>query len=148
MKAQAEAAAARPERLTVDVRGWLTGSERDTALARADLLLVPSLWPEPFGLVGIEAAAAGVPAVAFGVGGIEDWLVDGVTGRVVPAGGDGRHARFAAAILSILQDPVTLGRMRTAAEVRARQFTMAAHLGALEPVLHATADAHGRRPRA
>jgi glycosyltransferase involved in cell wall biosynthesis len=149
VKAQAEAAASAGRgRLTIDVRGWLTAAERDRSLARADLLLVPSLWPEPFGLVGIEAAAAGVPAVAFGVGGIEDWLQDGVTGRLVPPADGDRDARFAAAILSVLHDPVALGAMRTAAADRARQFTMAAHMGALDPVLHAAAETSRRRRRA
>ena len=51
-------------------------------LASAGLLIVPSLWPEPFGLVGFEAAAHGVPAVAFRVGGIPEWLTDGVSGHL------------------------------------------------------------------
>ena len=48
----------------------------------ADLLVVPSLWPEPYGLVGPEAAAASVPALAFDVGGIREWLIDSETGRL------------------------------------------------------------------
>ena len=51
-----------------------------------DLLVVPSVWPEPFGLVGPEAAHHGVPSAAFAVGGIPEWLVDGVSGHL--AAGD------------------------------------------------------------
>jgi glycosyltransferase involved in cell wall biosynthesis len=126
VRAQAEAASAGSERLTIDVRGWLTASERDRALARADLLLVPSLWPEPFGLVGIEAAAAGVPAVAFRVGGIEDWLVDGVTGRVVASGGSDRDASFAGAILFRLR---RLRRRRRRGCLRRRGRRHDGHVG-------------------
>ena len=51
---------------------------------RADLLVVPSLWPEPFGLVGLEAARHRLPVAAFAVGGIPDWLRPGVNGYLAP----------------------------------------------------------------
>lgn len=51
---------------------------------RASLLVVPSRLAEPFGIVGIEAMAHARPVVAFAVGGIPDWLQDGVTGFLVP----------------------------------------------------------------
>ena len=47
-------------------RGWVSTTERDQVLRSARLLLVPSVWPEPFGLAGLEAGRFGVPAVAFG----------------------------------------------------------------------------------
>ena len=53
-------------------------------VSKADLLVVPSLWPEPFGLVGIEAGTHGVPAVAYDVGGISDWLIAGYSGELAP----------------------------------------------------------------
>lgn len=39
-------------------------------MERCGHLVIPNLWPEPFGLVGLEAAQYGVPAVSFAVGGI------------------------------------------------------------------------------
>ena len=39
--------------------GWLDGDARQAWLARASVAALPSTWPEPFGLVGLEAAAAG-----------------------------------------------------------------------------------------
>ena len=65
--------------------GSRAASNRDAVralLASAGLLVVPSLWPEPFGLVGFEAAAHGVPVAGFRVGGIPEWLIDGVTGHL------------------------------------------------------------------
>ena len=54
-------------RLRVDervrFRGWLAPEELAREFADASVVVIPSLWPEPFGLVGIEGFAAGRPAV-------------------------------------------------------------------------------------
>ncbi len=65
--------------------GWLSPEDITAKMRQADLLAVPSLWPEPFGLVGIEAGCVGTPAVAYAVGGIPDWLIHGVSGEMAPA---------------------------------------------------------------
>jgi glycosyltransferase involved in cell wall biosynthesis len=102
---------------------------------------VPSIWPEPLGLIGLEAAAAGVPAVAFDVGGIREWLSDGVTGRLV-ATPPLSSAAFAAAIVDCVSDRARLRSWGTAARALSRQRTVAAHVAALEQLLH---DAAGDR---
>jgi glycosyltransferase involved in cell wall biosynthesis len=66
-------------------KGWLEEPELNSEIDEADLLVVPSLWPEPFGLVGIECGLRGLPAVAFAVGGIPEWLHDGENGYVAAA---------------------------------------------------------------
>ena len=59
--------------------------ERDKAgfLGNALALLSPIDWPEPFGLVMIEAMACGTPVLAFDCGSVREILKDGITGRVV-----------------------------------------------------------------
>lgn len=52
----------------------------------ADVVVIPSLWPEPFGIVGLEAMGRGRPVVAFDVGGISDWLTDREVGFLCPPG--------------------------------------------------------------
>lgn len=66
--------------------GNLDSSSLAVEFSKADVLLVPSKWPEPFGLVGLEAMSQGLPSVAYNVGGITQWLESGVTGEVGPPG--------------------------------------------------------------
>jgi glycosyltransferase involved in cell wall biosynthesis len=107
----------------------------------ADLLAVPSVWPEPFGLVGIEAGCVGLPAVAYDVGGIGEWLVPGRSGELAP-GDPPTVDGLAGAIVRALRDPVRYASLRRGAWEIARQFTMAAHMNRLEPVLLSVAKRH------
>ena len=66
----------------VEFTGWLDNPE--TAYAGCEVAVFPSRWQEPFGLSGAEVQAHGLPVVAFDVGGVREWLEDGVTGFVVP----------------------------------------------------------------
>jgi glycosyltransferase involved in cell wall biosynthesis len=123
--------------LAVECPGWVNRDGRAGLLTRASLVAVPSLWPEPFGLVGLEAAQHGVPAVAFDVGGIRDWLQDDVNGRLVdPAGG---AAGLGRAIAALLRDDALRARLAAGARAAARTLTADAHLATLERVLAAAA---------
>jgi glycosyltransferase involved in cell wall biosynthesis len=119
-------------RLQVAFTSWLTREETVTALDASHLLVVPSLWPEPFGMVGVEAARRGVPAVAFDVGGIAEWLLDGVTGTLVS--GPPSADALASAVDRTIGDPGRWHRMRQACLAATDRFTMASHLEALEGV--------------
>ncbi len=65
---------ARACNLRVEVLGRLDAPAMRTAYDDASLVAVPSLWGEPFGLVGIEAFARGRPVVAYDGGAISEWL--------------------------------------------------------------------------
>jgi glycosyltransferase involved in cell wall biosynthesis len=69
----------------IEFDGWLQRPQLDSILERSDLLVMPSLWPEPYGLVGAEATRRGLPVVAFATGGIPEWLVEGVNGCLAPS---------------------------------------------------------------
>jgi glycosyltransferase involved in cell wall biosynthesis len=123
----------------LELTGWIGAEDRAQVYGRGLLVAVPSLWPEPFGLAGLDAASLGRPAVAFDVGGIRDWLTDGSNGRLVDAraGEDG----LARAIASLLREPGERERMgRCALEVSGR-MSVAAHVERLEAVLGNAASA-------
>jgi glycogen(starch) synthase len=69
----------------VELSGRLDASELAPLLAAADVAVVPSRY-EPFGLVALEAMAAGTCVVATRTGGFLDTVQDGVTGRLVDVG--------------------------------------------------------------
>jgi glycosyltransferase involved in cell wall biosynthesis len=117
----------------VTFTGWLDPAAVASYIDRAGIVVVPSVWPEPFGLVGIEAMAHARPVVAFDVGGIREWLSHEETGLLVPPiDGDALHA----SLLRLLNDPDWASQMgrngRAAAEER---FTASTYLKALLPVL-------------
>jgi glycosyltransferase involved in cell wall biosynthesis len=67
--------------------GEVDDREKQEFLANAAALLFPIDWPEPFGLVMIEAMACGTPVIAFRSGSVPEVIEDGVTGFIV----DGRQ---------------------------------------------------------
>lgn len=129
---------ARCEGVTTEFVGWRRGDALEALWAGADLLVVPSVWPEPFGMVGPEGGLRGVPAAAFAVGGIPDWLEDGVNGRLAPADPPAA-AGLADAVVRCLRDPAEHARLREGALRLARRFSREAHLAALLPVLEEAA---------
>jgi glycosyltransferase involved in cell wall biosynthesis len=133
---------ARARRLGVPVsaRPWAEPSQRNDRMRAAEVLLVPSTWPEPWGLVGLEAACVGLPSVAYAVGGIPEWLLAGESGELAP--GDPPTAEgLAAALVRALGDRRHYERLRRGAWENSRRFTMERHLADLIPVLEGAARA-------
>jgi glycosyltransferase involved in cell wall biosynthesis len=67
----------------VEFIGEINDSQKQDFLGRARALLFPIDWPEPFGLVMIEAMACGTPVIAFHCGAVPEVMDDGLTGFVV-----------------------------------------------------------------
>lgn len=63
--------------------GEIGDADKDDFIGNAKALLTPIDWPEPFGLVMIEAMACGTPVIAWRHGSVPEVLEDGVTGRIV-----------------------------------------------------------------
>lgn len=141
-----ERRAVRLERRHGNVRvkftGWLRPAALNSLLSDCDLLVFPSLWPEPFGLAGPEAGTHGVPVAAFAVGGIPSWLIDGVNGFLAP--GDPPTAEgLAEAIVKCLSDPETYARLSSGAREMAQRFSIQNHLGTLLKIFEDVASNAG-----
>ncbi len=93
--------------------GSLHGPDLDEAYAAADVHVFPvrddPSDPEGFGMVAIEAAAHGVPTVAYATGGVRESVADGLSGRLVRAGD---APGFARAVLEILEHPLPAEHIR------------------------------------
>ena len=99
----------------------------------AKLVVVPSRWPEPFGMIGLEAMHYGRPVVAFRVGGIPDWLEHGVTGLLAP---EQDTRALAQAIDQLLADPQLCAKFGAAAQSCVREkFSFDRYLDRLEMLL-------------
>jgi glycosyltransferase involved in cell wall biosynthesis len=128
-----------PSRHRAVITPWVPRERLTEVFARARVVAIPSTWPEPFGIVGIETMAHGLPAVAFEVGGVADWLGDGATGALVPRKDIPALAR---ALEAYLADPDLALRHGAAGreEVR-RRFLTHHHLDRLAEVLGEAAGA-------
>jgi glycosyltransferase involved in cell wall biosynthesis len=123
----------------VSFKGWLNPEQLAREFANASVVVVPSLWPEPFGLVGIEALAAGRPVIASATGGIGDWLDDGVSGLCVEPGDVHDLAR---ALNELLADPLRQRTMGLAGrDAVSRRFSPERHLAAILDAYRAAREA-------
>jgi len=128
----------------VQFLGWLGSERMGSALESAQVVVVPSIWPETFGIIGIEAMARARPVVAYDSGGVREWLGHGETGLLVARGDTGG---LGAALGGLLRDPARCealgaqGRRRVAAEFLAEH-----HLAALLQAAAAAAARFGAKP--
>jgi glycosyltransferase involved in cell wall biosynthesis len=65
---------------SIEYLGELAQSDRDTLLSTSHAALMPGAWPEPFGLVAIEALASGTPVIARRIGALPEIVRDGIDG--------------------------------------------------------------------
>lgn len=78
----------------VQFLGWVEHNQLGELYDEAMMVVVPSRWPEPFGMVGLEALLRQRPVIASEVGGgIPDWLEDGETGLLFPVNDEASLAR-------------------------------------------------------
>jgi glycosyltransferase involved in cell wall biosynthesis len=119
--------------LSFEFPGWVNGDAQEVLLAGSDLFVMPSIWPEPFGLSGPQAGVHGVPAVAFDVGGVSDWLKDGVSGYLAPADPPTPQG-LAEAVIKCLRDPDLYLKLRSGAAAAARSLSASDHVSKLMAV--------------
>jgi len=112
----------------VQALGRLGPAALRDAYDAATIVALPSLWAEPFGLVGIEAFARGRPVAAFDAGGIAEWIGDG--GLAVRRGDENA---LASAIARLLEPDAWSAASAAAVRITSR-FRLAPHVDALRAV--------------
>jgi glycosyltransferase involved in cell wall biosynthesis len=122
----------------VEFIGEIGDADKSRFLGNAIALLFPIDWPEPFGLVMIEAMACGTPVVAWNCGSVPEVVDDGITGRVV-----GSLDEAIAAVTEVAG--YDRGRIRGVFERRFSALAMALGYQALYQRLQPHRNAHGRR---
>ena len=102
----------------VSLPGWRDAAEVETLLADADVFLMPSTV-EGLSVAAIEALKHGLALIGSDIGGLRDVIDDGVNGLRFPVGD---AARFATSLRTLLGDPATVLRMKTASRAKVQQF--------------------------
>jgi len=101
------------------------------AWRRCSIAVAPSVWPEPFGVVVLEAMAAGRPVIASHIGGLSDVVVDAQTGLLVPPGDP---AALQQALERLLADQDLREQLGQAGQRRVEQFRAAAVIPRIEQI--------------
>jgi glycosyltransferase involved in cell wall biosynthesis len=92
----------------VHFHGYLPPADMDKFYRDATVAAVSSVWPEPFGMIGIEAMRRGLPVVAFDAGGVREWLSEGENGFLVR---QKDYTQFAARLEQLLLDKTLARRL-------------------------------------
>lgn len=124
---------------SVEFLGHLPDVELAALLAAADAVVLPSRY-EPFGIVALEAAAAGAPLAASTAGGLGEVVVDGETGVTFPPGD---VPALAAAVGRVLRDPRAAARRARTARARLGLDFDWAHIAAGTAAVYASARTGG-----
>ena len=120
--------------VTIEFHGWLKGKEFDRLLTSTHLIVVPSLWPEPFGKAGLEAGLHGIPYAAYAVGGIPEWLREGTNGHLAP-GDPPTVAGLSTAIVACLSDPIHYRHLCRGSQRISNEYNLDNHIDQLLTVL-------------
>jgi phosphatidylinositol alpha-mannosyltransferase len=118
--------------------GGVDDATKAEVLATADLLVAPNTYGESFGIVLVEAMAAGAAVVASDLPAFEAVLRDGRCGRLVPTGD---ASSLAAAVLALLDDDAARATLRARGAQAARAYDWPAVSARVEQVYGAVLDA-------
>lgn len=117
----------------VRFKGFVPQHELLSYYREATVMVMSSVWPEPFGGAGLEALRYGLPVVAFDAGGIREWLTDGHNGFLVPWMD---RTQFAARVQELLLDKTAARHLGENGRQMARQdHDLGKYLDGLEQTL-------------
>jgi glycosyltransferase involved in cell wall biosynthesis len=120
--------------------GWISGETLRAAYGACHVCVTPSIYPDPFNLINIEAMAFGKPVVGTCFGGTPEIVVDGETGYIAnPLDPQG----YAERLVRLLEDPVLRARMGEAGRRRVEErFSLARQAEEVEQVYRSVLSSH------
>ncbi|MDP8247394.1 MAG: glycosyltransferase family 4 protein [Candidatus Tritonobacter lacicola] len=98
--------------------GWYDREKLPDFYNSCDLVIVPSIWEEPYGITAVEALSCGTPVVASSCGALPTIVDEGETGYIFPRGNAGA---LADRVRNLLENPELARRMGNAAREKARR---------------------------
>lgn len=111
-------------------KGFVSPDQIAIYYRECSVVAVSSVWPEPFGAVGLEAMRFGLPVVAFDAGGIKEWLTTGHNGFLVPWMD---RVAFAARVEKLLGDKALARQMgERGRQLVAEQYEFSKYISGLE----------------
>jgi len=105
----------------VNFTGFLDRTALAALFARNNVLVFPTLTPEPFGISHVEAMAAGLVVISSGTGGAGEIVRHNIDGLLSEAG---RGDELARQLYSLIQDPALMVRLQRAGQARAMAFAV------------------------
>lgn len=118
-------------RKNISFISWQKSEKIKNFYKETDIVIIPSIWPEAFGTVGIEAMSVGRPVIASRVGGMPEWLDDGKTGYLV----DPKNAKqISEKVIALFSNKKTLKQMGEKARKKAEQFSIDKYVKNIEDI--------------
>ncbi len=104
--------------------GHLNRDDLEKRYVKSSVVVIPSVWDEPFGKVGIEAMSVGRPVVASDVGGVSEWLIDRKTGYLVQPKNSNDIGKK---IANLIENKELLKKMSVDSVMQAKNFSIEKH---------------------
>ncbi|OGF49459.1 MAG: hypothetical protein A2231_12265 [Candidatus Firestonebacteria bacterium RIFOXYA2_FULL_40_8] len=98
-----------PSGLNIEIRGHYKTEDIEKVFNEIDVGVVPSVWEEAFGLIGIEWIKARIPVIGSRIGGIPEWLKDGENGYLFEPG---NAAELAEKMNYFAENPENISKMQ------------------------------------
>ncbi|MDD3627624.1 MAG: glycosyltransferase, partial [bacterium] len=118
----------------IKLMGWLEDREQIyKSISESTITIIPSLWHEPFGLVGIESMQLKTPVIGFNIGGIPEYVRDGEAGFLIKYGNIKQFAEKIDSLLKNKQEAMKMGE--SASEFIEKRFTKEKHLKELKNII-------------
>lgn len=143
-RAELERLAADAPAGSIRFAGWLSGDALAQAYREAAVVAIPSIWPENFPTVALEALGTGRPVLASAVGGIPELVRSGHNGVLVPPGDEDA---LADALGDLLGDPARRAAMGEASAAAAPTYAAEAFVDRMENCYTETGERRARRRR-